>query len=153
VAYSSSSQKSKRDTPSIATKEASFVIVGLMKKPSNEEKSVDKRSAKKFHFSPELEQVAMRSRIRASAKRLHVDLTLIQIVEISKSAHEGVETDENDQIIKGLQHQLGKEHLMITQFQRENTNLKRKVLQEIDKPNKEELSKKAFVPTVEDKGK
>lgn len=114
MAQSFDNQKSKRDTPSIAIKEASSAAVGSVKKPLIKDKSVDKRSAKKLHFSLVVEQVARRPRTRASAKRLLLDLTLVQVVEISKSAHEEVETGERDQRIKDLQDQIGQAHLMIT---------------------------------------
>ncbi len=42
---------------------------------------------------------------------------------------------------------------MIAQLQQDNRNIKRKALQEISKPSKEETSKRALVPIVEDKGK
>lgn len=101
IAQSSNSQRTKKDTPSVVIKEASPIAASLVKNPLTKNKSVVKRSAKKLHFSLEVETMVRVSRTRASAKRLPLDPTPtpVQVVEL-ESTHVEIEVDERDQKIK-----------------------------------------------------
>lgn len=55
---------------------------------------MDKKSAKKLHFSPEIEQVARRQRTRESNKRFPIDPIPHQTIEIIESTPEGVEVEK-----------------------------------------------------------
>jgi len=80
MTQSSDIQRSKRDTPSVAIKVASSIAASFVKKPLVKNKSVDKRSAKKIHFSPEVEIVARGPRTRTSYKIFPIDPTPVQYV-------------------------------------------------------------------------